>query len=286
MSLALSPPPWLASLQLGFATANSGCTQLVHNRHSGPLRVQRLLYPEGPQTAHALLLHPPGGIAGGDVLELDIAMSAGAQALITTPGAAKWYHGGRGTARQSVHLSVAELASIEWLPQEAILFDGADVSQSLRIDLAPGACMIGWDITQFGRTAAGEAWTRGAWRQRLQLRRDGRECWFEAADLSADDRVFTSVLGMAGHTVSATMWAAAPALSGAQADLVEAMRTRAAMHELAVGISWLPAPSELLMVRVLGVAAELVRALLEDLWQLLRPAVIGRVAQRPRIWDT
>ena len=286
MDLALSAPPWLASLQLRLASDHGKCTRMVQNRHLGPLRVQRLLYPEGPQIAHALLLHPPGGIAGGDVLEMDIALDAGAHALITTPGAAKWYHGRRGGARQSVQLAVAENACLEWLPQESILFDAAQAEQQLHIQLAGSARMIGWDITQFGRVAAGEHWTEGRWRQHLSLWRQGRERCCERADLGADDPLMRSPLGLADQPVTATLWAAAPDLKEHAEALIEALRARAASHGLAAGISWLPAPIELLMVRALGASAELVRALLEDLWRLLRPTVIGRVAQRPRIWDT
>jgi urease accessory protein len=286
MEIAHSPPSWLAHLDLRFAADGERCTRLVHNRHSGPLRVQRVLYPEGPSVAHALLLHPPGGIAGGDVLDLDIALDCDAEALITTPGAAKWYHGRRGGARQSVCLSLAESARLEWLPQETILFDGADAKQTVQIELAASARMIGWDITQFGRISAGESWQNGRWRQHLQIRRLGRECCCEFADLAAADRLFDSPLGLAGHPVSATAWAAAPELSGVAEALVENLRACAAGYATPCGISWLPAPTELLLVRVLGTSSELVRALLEALWQLLRPAVIGRAPQRPRIWDT
>ena len=136
-------PPWSAALRLRLAPNAQACTRLVHNQHSGPLRVQRLLYPEGPNPAHALLLHPPGGIAGGDLLDLNIELSAGARALVTTPGASKWYHGERGAARQLVHLKLAEDACLEWLPQEAIVFDAADASQELRIDLSTQARIIG-----------------------------------------------------------------------------------------------------------------------------------------------
>ncbi len=279
------PPPWQASLQLRFG-ASAGCTRLVQNQHRGPLRVQRVLYPEGPKIAHALLLHPPGGIAGGDELDLRIALEPAAQLLCTTPGASKWYHGERGTARQSVHLEVADDACLEWLPQEAILFDGADASQQTLIELDHEARMFGWDIVQFGRVAAGHRWHRGRWRQRVLLRRGGRERWREIADLTADDRLLTSQLGMAGHAVLGCAWAAAPGLATQAEDLLASLRGRAAVHALPCGISWLPAPTELLLIRVLGLHSEPVRALLEDLWHTLRPQLLGRAAQRPRIWDT
>lgn len=286
MTIALSPPSWLATLQLRFASGNLGCTRLVHNRHSGPLRVQRALYPEGADLAQVLLLHPPGGIAGGDELDLQIQLDAGAQALITTPGATKWYHGQRGGARQCARLSVAAGACLEWLPQEAILFEGADIAQTLTIDLAPEARMIGWDITQFGRISAGEAWNNGRWRQRLQLMRHGRERWCELADLDARDALRDSALGLAEYPITGTLWAAAPALQGESERLLDELRARAASHALPCGISWLPAPTELLLIRVLGRASELVRNLLEDLWNTLRPTVVSRAPLRPRIWNT
>lgn len=283
---ASAPPPWQASLQLKLGMDGQGCTRLVHNRHRGPLRVQRVLYPEGADLAHVLMLHPPGGIAGGDQLDLSVVVDTGASALLTTPGASKWYHGERAGARQSVHLKVAADACLEWLPQEAILFDGADASQEMHIDLDPSATMFGWDIVQLGRVAAAEQWLRGRWRQRLLLRRDGRERWREVADLAADDPLRDSPLGLAGHPVMATAWAAAPKLPEQQAELVEALRVCAAQVSLPCGISWLPAPTELLLIRALGPTGELVRALLETLWNVLRPLVIGRNAHRPRIWDT
>ena len=283
---ACGPPPWQASLQLRLGRDGRGCTRLVHNQHRGPLRVQRVLYPEGPDLAHILMLHPPGGVAGGDLLEIDMRLDAGAKVLATTPGASKWYHGERAGARQSIVLKLAADACLEWLPQEAILFDGADASQDLHIDLDPGASLLGWDIVQLGRVAAAEQWLRGRWRQRLLLRRDGRERWREVADLAAADPLRDSPLGLAGHPVMATAWAAAPTLAAHQAELVEALRERATRFNLPCGISWLPAPTELLLIRALGPTGELVRALLETLWNVLRPAVIGRSAHRPRIWDT
>lgn len=283
---APGPPPWQACLQLRLGRDGQGCTRLVHNHHRGPLRVQRVLYPEGPELAHILMLHPPGGIAGGDRLDIEVDLDSGASALLTTPGASKWYHGERAGARQSVRLKVAADACLEWLPQEAILFDGADASQEMQIDLDATATLFGWDIVQLGRIAAGEQWLRGRWRQRLVLRRDGRERWREVAELTATDPLRDSPLGLAGHPVMATAWAATPKLPAQQAELVEALRERAAAFALPCGISWLPAPTELLLIRALGPSGELVRALLESLWDVLRPTLIGRDAHRPRIWDT
>lgn len=280
------PPAWQARLDLGFARANRACTQLVLNRHEGPLRVQKLLYPEGAELAHALLLHPPGGLAGGDELDIRLSLDDGAAVLATTPGATKWYHGQRGTARQAITLQLDADACLEWLPQESILFDAADAEQSLRIELHPSARLIGWDIVQFGRLAAGETWRRGRWRQRLQLWRDGRERWREQVDLAADDPLRDSPLGLAAHPVMATAWAAAPELHETAEELLDDLRERAAQSALPGGITWLGAPTRLLVIRALGHDCAEVRALLEGLWAVLRPAIHSRAACRPRIWDT
>jgi len=77
---------WHAALELGFAAA-SGATRLARRKHRGPLVVQRPFLPEGPGVAHVYVLHPPGGLVGGDELTLDVEVDAGAHALVTTPAA-------------------------------------------------------------------------------------------------------------------------------------------------------------------------------------------------------
>ncbi len=146
--------------------------------------------------------------------------------------------------------------------------------------------MFGWDIVQFGRLAAGEHWQRGRWCQRVQLLRAGRERWREQVALGAADPLRDSPLGLAGYPVMATAWAAAPALRDQVESLLCSLRERAAPCALPCGISWLGAPAELLMIRVLGHDCAPVRALLEALWAALRPTVAGRNPCQPRIWNT
>lgn len=280
------PPPWRAELSLGYARDLRDCTRLVRNQHSGPLRVQKVFYPERPAIAHTLLLHPPGGLAGGDELVINLMLAPGSEVLATTPGATKWYHGERGTACQSTSLRIAADACLEWMPQESILFDGADARQSLVVELHRDARMFGWDIVQLGSVASATPWQRGRWRQRVQLQRDGRERWREQVDLGADDPLRDSPLGLAGYPVLATAWASAPRLGEAGENLLTSLRDCAAASQVACGIGWLPAPTELLMIRALGADCAQVRTLLESLWMLLRPAINGHHGSRPRIWNT
>ena len=148
-------PSWHAELHLGFARNGEG-TVLRENRHRGPLRVQKALYPEGDAVCQAILLHPPSGIAGGDQLAISVEVGAGARAQLTTPGAGKWYRSGGAEASQRIDFTVAAGATLEWLPQETIVFDGARARMETRVSLAADSRYIGWDILCLGRA--------GGWR--------------------------------------------------------------------------------------------------------------------------
>src|SRR5205085_6360717 len=88
-------PGWQAELRLRFncdapGPLRPGRTRLVERQHRGPLVVQRPFYPEG-DPCHVYLVHPPGGVVGGDALRIDATVDPGAHALITTPAATKFY---------------------------------------------------------------------------------------------------------------------------------------------------------------------------------------------------
>ncbi|MBN8499429.1 MAG: urease accessory protein UreD, partial [Candidatus Accumulibacter sp.] len=175
-------PGWPGRLTLGFERRGER-TLLARCEHFGPLRVQKALYPEGPAVCQAIVLHPPGGIAGGDSLEVVLTAAAGAHAQLTTPGAGKWYRSGGRRARQSLHVRVDEQAIVEWLPQETIVFDGAEAELETRVELAAGALYCGWDILCLGRTACGERYTHGGLDLATRIEQAGRPLWIERGGL-------------------------------------------------------------------------------------------------------
>jgi urease accessory protein len=274
------PPAWEASLALGFVL-DGAVTRLVRREHRGPLRVQKALYPEGPRACQVILVHPPGGVVGGDRLQIELEQGPGTQVLATTPGAAKWYRANGRVSSQAVALRVAAGATLEWLPQETIFYDGADVHLEHELELGEGACYLGMEIFCFGRRAAGERFARGRVRQRTRIRTGGRTVWWEQGDLRAGGDgprhgLFDSPLGLAGHPVCATLLAVGRPASAALLTELRAIDPGLVFSQV----------KGVLVARWLGQEAEAARACLLRAWALLRPHLAGMPAVVPRIWHT
>jgi urease accessory protein len=270
---------WAARLELEYEYA-SGVTRLTRRRHAGPLMVQKPFYPEGADLCHSLLLHPPGGIAGGDRLEVEVRVGAEARVLVTTPGATKWYRSAGPVAHQHMRLEVAAGASLEWLPQENIVFDRARARMTTRVDLAESACYIGWDITRLGRTAAGESFDAGQFRSRTEVQRAGRRLWGDYAQIEGGAALLRSPAGLAGRPVVGTLLVVAAA---AEREFRDACRGVAPHGDAHYGVTAIPG---VLVARYLGGSAEAARGYFVALWRLVRPALLGRDVSVPRIWST
>jgi len=271
---------WDACLALEFARVGEG-TLLARRVHRGPLVVQKTLHPEGAQVCQAIVVHPPGGIAGGDRLELAIDVGDNAHAQLTTPGAAKWYRSAGAHARQHIRAQVAAGATLEWLPQETIVFDGARAELATTVTLARDAVFIGWDVVCLGRAASGERFRRGSFRQCFELVRDGVLVYTDRALLDGDDALLDSPVGLNACTMFGTFVVVAPTLPD---DVVAACRrATASVEEVEIASTRLP---EALVVRCRGRSAEAARSAFVRVWALVRPALVGRAALAPRIWNT
>src|SRR3982751_3783051 len=152
---------WRGSLAIDYRLRDGRTT--VRDRHDGPLRVLRALHPEGG-VCHSVLVHPPGGIVGGDVLSIAISLASGAHALVTTPGATRFYRSAAAEASQSLEVVAAAGSRLEGLPAgagrrecrplETIAYSACDASNRVRFALAAGAETIGWDVTALGLPAS------------------------------------------------------------------------------------------------------------------------------------
>lgn len=266
--------PWLATLHLRFLH-DAGTTRLVERTHSGPLRVQKPLYPEGAAICHAIMLHPPGGVVGGDQLEINVDAGAAAHAFLTTPGAAKWYRANGRQSRQRVQLRVGADGACEWMPQESIFYDGADVDLHHDVELAPGARYIGMEIVCLGRRASSERFTHGAVRQHTRIRLDGKLVWWEQGVITPGAPM-TGLLGLHGRTVCATLIVVGPPVSTALLAQLRALDPQLGITQM----------KSVLVARCLGDDSETARHALVRVWQHLRPHLLGCAAPLPRIWQT
>jgi urease accessory protein len=271
---------WQARLELGFERRDAR-TILTRRRHRGPLAVQRPFHPEPDGTCHVYVLHPPGGLVSGDLLELEIALAAGARALLTTPAATKLYRSGGAPARQQQRFRVAAGARLEWLPQETIAYVGADARLVTSVELEPGAEFIGFEILCLGHPASGESFTRGRVEQRLELVREGQPLAIERARYQGGAAALAAAYGMGGEPVIGTLLCIGPARSDAlRAEL------RAMLEQTAPGESGLSELASALVCRYRGRSVERAQTAFRGAWSLLRRDCFASAAAPPRIWAT
>jgi urease accessory protein len=276
---ALALPRWEASLALGYERRLER-TVLARRSHSGPLRVQRDLYPEGEGICHTIVVHPPGGIAGGDSLAVNATLGSRSGALLTTPGAGKWYRTQSAAARQSLDFGLAPGASMEWLPQETILFDGAIAEMKTTVRLEGDAAYTGWEILCFGRAASGQRFASGELRQQTEIFIDAERLWAERARVIGDDPLMKSPVGLCGRSVCATLLAAGREVSN---EVLSACRAVAGGEGALCGVTRM---RRLLVARWLGDSSEDAKKYFSALWAALRPTMNGNDAVPPRIWST
>jgi urease accessory protein len=274
------PRGWTGQLRLRYVR-DAGRTRLAAREHRGPLTIQRPFYPEGPAVSHTYLLHPPGGIVGGDELHLEVEAGNGAHALLTTPAATKLYRSAGANASVQQAFRVERASMLEWLPQEVIAYDGSRATLATRVDLTEDARFIGWETLALGRPAAGEAFEQGRLTQTLDIQRDGRPLLRERLELTGSDPLLRAPWGLAGHVVVSTLVAVGPP---ARLDAVLGpLRECFAERPGAVAASDL---GGLLVVRGLHQRTRDATSTLIDTWRLLRPALSDRPARPPRIWAT
>lgn len=270
---------WRAALDL-VCERRGAKTCLTRNLHEGPLVVQKALYPEGENLCHAVLIHPPGGIAGGDQLTIEVSLGEESEALFTTPGATKYYRSAKDPAVQTVNLVLSNRAKIEWLPQETIVFRGALARQRMTVELGERATYLGQDIVCLGRRASGETMHEGSFSQRSSIRRRGKLLWRDGFDFDARTGVLEACAGLGGFSVYATM-----ALADERASPVWLTAVRAILSETG-GRSAATLLPGVLIVRHLGDSAEQARLVFLKAWEVLRPLAFDRPARLPRIWNT
>jgi urease accessory protein len=272
---------WHARLHLDHRLESGRC--VARHRHDGPLRILQSLYPEGDAICHNVLVHPPGGLVGGDTLDITVQVADGAHGLVTTPGATRYYRSAGEAAVQRAHLTLAAGARLEWLPLEALCYDACQAENHLTLDLAPGAELLGWDITALGLPDAGLPFVRGQFLQHIEM----PGVWLERGRLAADDtRLLDGPLGLAGHRCLASVFFAtgAPLNRARREAMLDAARGCVEGHDL-TATTGVTAPNDrVLVARMLAHRVEPAMQLARRLRAAWRRTAWGLAEHPPRIW--
>lgn len=292
---------WHAALRLDYTLHNG--RSVAHFRHDGPLRILQSLYPEGDAVCHNVMVHPPGGLVGGDTLDIQLSVAAGAHGLVTTPGATRFYRSTGDSASQQVHARVEDGARLEWLPLEALAYPQCLAHNQAVFDLAPGAELIGWDVTALGLPAAGQTFSQGRFSQHLEIQgvsglsdEARTPVWLEQGRIdAADARLMDGPLGLAGHRCLGTLFFAAgtaiarerrEAALDAVRTVLEPLRPGPAADGAALPLvagATSPHP-QVLTVRVLSPLVEPALDLLKRLRGIWRRELWQLDATPPRTW--
>ena len=275
--------PWHAKLDLDYRL-ETGRTVARH-MHTGPLRILQSLYPEGDSICHNVLVHPPGGLVGGDMLDIKIDVASGAHGLLTTPGATRFYRSDGEAALQRTSINLDIDARMEWLPLEAIAYNGCLAENRLTLTLAPGAELLGWDVTALGLPLAGKPFKSGNFCQHLEM----PGIWLERANIRAlDDLLLNSEMGLAGHCCFATLFFVTGTKLNRQRRQValDVARSVIEAHHLCATAGATSPDGQVVLVRALAPVVEPAMALLRSVWLAWRRQLWQLDTNTPRIWST
>jgi urease accessory protein len=277
---------WNATLDLDFALQAGRTT--VAARHMGPLRLLQPLYPEGDAVCHTILVHPPGGLVGGDTLSVQVRVQPQAHALVATPGATRYYRSAGPWAEQRTHICLEAGACLEWLPCETLAYPQCKARNHWQLELAPTAQCLALDVTALGLPLAQRPFDQGCVWQHLEI----PGVWLERGCLDAADlALMNGPVGLNGHRALCTLlWAQGSDWSRAQAQrareqawaLIDALAP--AGGALVAGVTS-PNP-RVVVVRALGPVVEPVMGLLRQIWAQWRAQAFGLAPTPARIWTT
>jgi len=273
--------PWHARLDLAYNLEHQ--RSVARFRHEGPLRILQSLYPEGDAVCHNVLVHPPGGLVGGDTLDIAVRVAAGSHGLITTPGATRFYRSEGELALQRTELALEAGARLEWLPLEAICYSGCRAENRLILRAAEGAELIGWDVTALGLPGAGKPFELGSLQQHIEV----PGLWLERGRIdAADTRLLQSPIGLAGHRCLASIFfvAGSPIARARRDAALEVARALIDAHGLRESAGATSPHAGIIVLRALAPVVEPAMQLLRQVWQAWRAELWHMASTPPRIW--
>jgi len=274
---------WHARLELDYRL--EAARTVARHAHEGPLRVLQSLYPECDPVCHNVLVHPPGGLVGGDTLDIAVTAATGSHGLITTPGASRFYRSEGEVALQRTRITLTGTSRLEWLPLESICYNNCRAENHLTVDLASQAEFTGWDVTALGLPHAGQPFLTGSYLQHIEV----PGIWLERGRIEGDDpRLMNSPLGLAGQRCLACLFFVAGTKldRGRRARALNLARDVIAAHALRHTAGATSPDAQVIVVRVMAPVVEPAMDLLRQVWGHWRQHFWGLSAVNPRIWST
>jgi urease accessory protein len=273
---------WHAQLSLDYALERE--RSVVRYKHEGPIRILQSLYPEGDAVCHNVLVHPPGGFVGGDVMDIHITAARGSHGLITTPGATRYYRTEQGASINAMTARLQEGARLEWLPQEALAYPGCDAINQITLHLAASAELMAWDVTALGLDHAQSPFNTGCFVQHMEI----PGVWLERGVIDAlDQRLMRSPLGLAGQRCLASLiFASGSPLAHQRVQAaLESGRTCLDDSPLRFSAGVTLAAPQVMVLRVLAPMTEPAVHLLRRVWAIWRESLWGLDARPSRLWN-
>ncbi len=204
----VSQPQAIRRLQRtqGAAHLSFGISGVQRWREDGAAKVR---LPRRPPNApsEAILINTAGGLTGGDRLDWTLEAN-GTNLVATTQAAEKIYRSLGNDAEIHSRLKGSSGAQFYWLPQEAILFDGARLRRTLDVDLTGGATLLALEATVFGRLAMGETIHDLAFHDRWRVRREGKLVFADDVRIDGSLPRTVATLGDAGAMATLLLVAA------------------------------------------------------------------------------
>jgi len=276
---------WQAALELEFSFWENR-TLMSKRKHHGPLMVQKALYPEGNAVCHAVILHPPAGIAGGDHLSINVSSRHESKTVLTTPGATKWYKSNGKPSSQTIHLQVNKDAHLDYLPQENIFFDHVAASSRLVIQQEVGSSLIAWEINQLGRTASGEAWQHATTSIVTEWFLNDKLVWLDSSQFDPFCQAIESSCGLSSFSVFGTMWLCSVNVTRENAEDMASNLPWSDSFRVGVTCLDLDQGHGLMVLRALANEVEDIKQLFIETWMSLRQTVSGLPSHYLRLWNT
>lgn len=242
----------------------------------------RVLFPRPAKAGvhEAAIITTTGGMTGGDHIAMTVTAHNDARVSVSTQAAEKIYRSTGHVAGIEVSIDVDQTSSLEWMPQETILFDRSRFDRKSVISIARSSRLLACEMTVFGREAHGETNPDMDFSDRWRIYREGRLLWaenFGFQGMLADVRQSRARLHGAGAV--ATLVVASPGLDKGLDDI----RSLLGMSEAVTAA--VTSFGDMAVCRIAGKRALDVRNALMSLWLLTRQSSLDFGPRLPRVWS-